>query len=121
MPGRWSESRGAHPERSPGARGGTRGPRLYEIVLREAIATQHDLALSDRLELRACEACGKAYLLIGVWLPLSEQGAIGCPRCGSEILAWDGARGYMAYWQREAELPAWPGSSRVGRPRRVAR
>ena len=72
-------------------------------MLRQAIATQHGLSPSDRLELRACEGCGKPFLLISVWLPLREEGAIGCPRCGAEAISWDGARGYVAYWQREGE------------------
>ena len=48
-----------------------RGRCLYEVVLRQAIATQHGLATPERLDLRACEGCGKAYLLTSVWLPLS--------------------------------------------------
>ena len=73
------------------------------LVLRQAIATQHRLTPSDRLELRACEGCGKPYLLTSIWLPHSEEGAITCPRCGAEAVEWDGARSYVAYWQRETE------------------
>jgi len=107
MPGRWSEAHrgdhGRHHQHPPQAPGASRGPCLYEVVLRQAIATQHGLTLSDRLELRACEGCGKPYLLTSVWLPLSDDGTIACPRCGAEAVSWDGARGYLAYWQREAE------------------
>ena len=106
MPGRWSTSHGQHHEHPPGT---SRGPCLYEVVLRQAIATQHGLATPERLDLRACEGCGKAYLLTSVWLPLSEEGEIACPRCGARAVIWDGARGYLAYWHRErarAERPA---------------
>jgi hypothetical protein len=106
MPSRWIEARRGHhgrrhehPPRAPEA---PRGPSLYEVVLRQAIVTQHGLTPSDRLELRACDGCGKPYLLTSVWLPHSEEGAIACPRCGAEAAEWDGARGYLAYWQREA-------------------
>lgn len=122
MPSRRGEGRrghhGRHHEHQAGAPGASRRPSLYEVVLRQAIVTQHGLTLSDRLELRACEGCGKPYLLTSVWLPHSEEGAIACPRCGAEAVEWDGARGYMAYWQREAEprdrvgtlraRPSWP-------------
>ena len=105
MPGRWNDGPVAAQERRQAhavhQRGTSRGPCLYEVVLREAIASQHGLAPSDRLELRACDGCGKPYLLTSVWLPLSDQGAIGCPRCGAEAVEWDGARGYVAYWHRE--------------------
>ena len=90
------------------------GPSLYEIVLRQAIATQHGLTPSDRLELRACEGCGKPYLLTSVWLPVSDEGAITCPRCGTEAVSWDGTRGYVAYWQRQGELPERPATARTG-------
>ena len=94
---------GRYHEHPPRAQGTSRGPCLYEVVLRQAIVTQHGLTRSDRLELRACEGCGKPYLLTSVWQPHSEEGAIACPRCGTEAVEWDGARGYVAYWQREAE------------------
>ena len=120
MPSRWSEAhRGYHGrqhEDSPRAHGASRGPSLYEVVLRQAIVTQHGLIPSDRLELRACEGCGKPYLLTSVWLPHSEDGAIACPRCGAEAVEWDGARGYMAYWQREAEPRERAGGARLGYP-----
>ena len=107
MPGRWIEAyggqHGRRHEHTPHTHGATRGPCLYEVVLRQAIATQHGLTPSDRLELRACEGCGKPYLLTSIWLPHSEDGAIACPRCGAEAVEWDGARGYVAYWQRETE------------------
>jgi uncharacterized Zn-finger protein len=83
--------------------------------------TQHGLTPSERLELRACEGCGKPYLLTSVWLPLSEQGAIACPRCGAEAVAWDGARGYLAYWHREGERRDRSGTGRGGWPARPAR
>ena len=77
MPSRWSEAhRGYHGrqhEDSPRAHGASRGPSLYEVVLRQAIVTQHGLIPSDRLELRACEGCGKPYLLTSVWLPHSLE------------------------------------------------
>lgn len=119
MPVRWSEPhRGyhephhAHP---PQAQGVSRGPCLYEVVLRQAIATQHGLTPTDRLELRACVGCGKPYLLTSVWLPHSEEGALACPRCGAEAVAWDGARGYVAYWQREGEPRTRASGARPGR------
>ena len=121
MPSRWSEGhRGHHGrnhEHAPQAGGASRGPCLYEIVLRQAIVTQHGLTPSDRLELRACEGCGKPYLLTSVWLPHSEEGAIACPRCGAEAVEWDGARGYLVYWQREAEPRERVGSARRGSTR----
>jgi len=120
MPGRWSEAHGGHHGRHhahpPRVRGVSRGPCLYEVVLRQAIATQYGLTPSDRLELHACEGCGKPYLLTSVWLPLSEEGAIACPRCGAEAVEWDGARGYVAYWQREAEPRERVGNARLGYP-----
>jgi DNA-directed RNA polymerase subunit RPC12/RpoP len=73
------------------------------VVLRQAILTQYDLLPSDRHELHACAGCGKPYLLTSVWLPLSDDGTIACPRCGAEAISWDGARGYLVYWQRESE------------------
>ena len=113
MPGRWSEAHGGqHERRHEHARGASHGPCLYEVVLRQAIVTQHGLTPSGRLELRACEGCGKPYLLTSVWLPLSDEGAIACPRCGAEAVAWDGARGYVAYWQRETEPRERVGSAR---------
>lgn len=119
MPGRWSEAHsghhGRHHDHTLHPHGGTsRGPCLYEVVLRQAIATQHGLTPSDRLELRACEGCGKPYLLTSVWLPHSEDGAIACPRCGAEAVEWDGARGYIAYWQREAVPRERAASARLG-------
>src|SRR3954452_20930453 len=77
------------------------GPTLYQRVLQQAIASQHHLTPSDRHELCACEGCGKAYLLTSIWQPLTDEGSIACPRCGTEAVNWDGARGYVAYWQRE--------------------
>lgn len=95
---RWNSDHGVHHQHP---RGASRAGCLYEIVLREAIASQHGLTLSDRLELAFCEDCGKPYLLTSVWMPHSEEGAIACPRCGALVAEWDGARGYVAYWQRE--------------------
>jgi hypothetical protein len=74
---------------------------LYEIALREAIATQHDLADGGRAELHACEECGAPYLLQEVWQPLSEEGELACPRCGAIVAVWDGARVYVAYWLKD--------------------
>ena len=109
MPRRWSEAHGGHHERHHEhllhTRSASGGPSLYEVVLRQAILTQYGLLPSGRHELRACEGCGKPYLLTSVWLPLSDDGIIACPRCGAEAVSWDGARGYLAYWQREAEPP----------------
>jgi hypothetical protein len=117
MPGRWTAIPGRqHERRHDHPPGASRGPCLYEVVLRQAIATQHGLTPSDRLELRACADCGKAYLLTSVWLPLSEQGAIACPRCGAEAVEWDGARGYVVYWHREGGPRERSGSSRASRP-----
>ena len=109
MPRRWSEAHGGHHERHHEhllhTRSASVGPSLSEVVLRQAILTQYGLLPSGRHELRACEGCGKPYLLTSVWLPLSDDGIIACPRCGAEAVSWDGARGYLAYWQREAEPP----------------
>ena len=120
MPSPWSEARRGpyprHHEHPPHAHGASRGPCLYEVVLRQAIVTQHGLTSSDRLELRSCEGCGKPYLLTSVWLPHSEEGAIACPRCGAEAAEWDGSRGYLAYWQREAEPCERVASARLGYP-----
>lgn len=120
MPGRWSEAHGGrygrHHEHQSHAHAASRGPCLYEVVLRQAIVTQHGLTLSDRLELRACEGCGKPYLLTSVWLPHSEEGAIACPRCGAEAVEWAGSRGYVAYWQREAVPRERAGAARPGYP-----
>ena len=102
------------PEDSRGTGTRSRRPGLYEIALRQAIATQHALARADRLDLRECESCGKPYLLASVWQPLSDEGAVVCPRCGAEAIAWDGARGYVAYWQREAEPRERAGGARRG-------
>ena len=114
MPGRWSAARqGTHQAHLHHTHGASSAPCLYEIVLRQAIATQYGLTLSDRLELHACVSCGKPYLLTSVWLPLSDQGDISCPRCGAEAVTWNGARGYLAYWHREGEPRA---RSRDGSP-----
>lgn len=99
---------------------GPGGPSLYEHVLRQAIASQHGLIPSSRLELRACEGCGKAYLLTGVWLPVSDEGSIACPRCGTEAVSWDGAHAYVAYWQRQGELPERAAAARAGWTARTA-
>lgn len=128
MPSHWRDAHGSphtHRHEHPLKAGEkAHGPALYEIALREAIATQHALARADRLDLRACESCCKPYLLATVWQPLSDEGAIVCPRCGTEAVAWEGARGFVAYWQRDATLPGRMGvsrvpaarSSRIGRP-----
>lgn len=104
MPSRWRPVRVAqqpphHPQGGRPAQAG-RAPTLYELVLREAIATQHRLVRPGRYDLRACDECGKPYLLATVWQRLSEEGTVSCPACGTEAIAWDGARGYMAYWHR---------------------
>ena len=128
MPGHWRkahESPHEHDHRAAREAGETpRHPGLYEIALRQSIATQHALGRADHLDLRACESCGKPYLLGSVWQPLSDEGAVACPRCGAEAVAWEGARGYVAYWQRDAALRGRGGvsrapaarSSRAGRP-----
>jgi hypothetical protein len=112
MPGPWQPSpwhvshavrHHAHPLAVSGQ---SRGPCLYEIVLREAIATQHGLTTLERHELQACEDCGKPYLLTSVWQPFSDEGAICCPRCGAEVVSWDGARTYVAYWKRDGDARA---------------
>jgi hypothetical protein len=103
MPGRWSETHARHHVHSHGS---LRGPCLYEVVLRQAIATQYGLPAPERLDLRTCEGCGKAYLLATVWQPHSEEGEIACPRCGDRAVSWDGARGYLAYWHREGAITA---------------
>lgn len=74
---------------------------LYETALRQAIATQHGLRNAEELPLRACEGCGKPYLLRSVWQPFAESGELACPRCGALVVSWDGTRSYVAYWQRE--------------------
>ena len=119
MPGRWSGAHGGHHGRHheqfvPASRDAAGRPSLYEIVLRQAIVTQHGLSPSMRHELRACTGCGKPYLLTRVWLPLSDEGALACPRCGAEAVSWDGAIGYVAHWQREGEPQA---RVRTGRAR----
>lgn len=123
MPGPWRKAPGS--DKIPGseyerrhehafrASERSRRPGLYEIALREAIATQHALGRADHLNLRACTDCGKAYLLATVWQPLSDEGAVACPRCGAEAIAWDGSRGYVAFWQRDAALPGRVGVSRA--------
>jgi hypothetical protein len=95
-----AEGGGSLPASTVSRRG---GPSLYQTVLRQAIASQHRLTPSERQELLACEGCGKPYLLTSLWQPHSDEGAIACPRCGMEAVSWDGARGYVAYWQRESE------------------
>ncbi|MCC7369211.1 MAG: hypothetical protein IT306_12355 [Chloroflexi bacterium] len=129
-PGRWNASRRAAPDRQPphqparwsrrstpamSSEPARRGPSLYELVLREAIAVQHGLSHAERMELHACDGCGKPYLLAGYWQPISEEGSIACPRCGTEAATWEGARGYVAYWQREPD-----GLARFRAPRCVA-
>ncbi len=114
MPGRWSEPHGRHHRHPPGT---SRRSCLYEVVLRQAIATQHGLVAPERLELRSCEGCGKAYLLASVWLPHSEEGEIACPRCGARAVAWDGARGYLAYWHREGMRDERPARGATPAPR----
>ena len=89
-----------HDHQPDGARPGC----LYETAVREAIATQHALADGERLDLRACEGCGKPFLLKSVWQPFAEEGELACPRCGVLAASWDGPRAYVAYWQREHQL-----------------
>jgi hypothetical protein len=81
---------------------GSRGC-LYETALREAIATQYGLGGADLLELRACEGCGKPYLLQSVWQPFAEEGELACPRCGAPAASWNGPRASVAYWHRDTE------------------
>lgn len=76
---------------------------LYETALRQAIVTQYNLADGGRSELRACDECGAPYLLQAVWQPLSEDGELACPRCGAIVAAWDGSRGFVAYWLRAGQ------------------
>lgn len=75
---------------------------LYETALRQAVAAQHGLnGAAELMELRACEGCGKPFLLQSVWQPFSEEGELACPRCGALAASWDGTRAYVAYWHRE--------------------
>lgn len=108
MSDRWPPAGGARPSPShqhrPGHRGTGRSARLYEIVLREAIATQYGLTQPDRFDFHTCEGCGQPYLLAGIWQPISEGGVLACPRCGAEVASWEGARGYVAYWHRDQAL-----------------
>jgi hypothetical protein len=71
---------------------------LYELALRQAIASQHRIDAPGRLSLSSCEECGAPYLLQEVWQPLSEEGELACPRCGAVMVSWDGSRSYVAYW-----------------------
>jgi len=104
MSGRWGEPHERSGHLHAPLPGASRRQCLYAIVVRQAIATQHGLTSPERLELHACGDCGKAYLLTSIWLPLSESGEIACPRRGACALAWEGSRGYLAYWQREERL-----------------
>jgi hypothetical protein len=81
-------------------RAGQRGC-LYEMALREAIARQHGLGGADLLDLRACDGCGKPFLLQSVWQPFAEEGELACPRCGVLAASWNGTRAYVAYWHRD--------------------
>ncbi len=74
---------------------------LYETAMRHAIAAQHGLNGAELFELRACEGCGKAFLLQSVWQPFAEEGELACPRCGALAASWNGPRAYVAYWQRD--------------------
>lgn len=127
MPSSWPPAHGAqqtprHQHRhGDSAAGAGRAPCLYEFVLREAIAAQHRLTQPERFDLRACDGCGKPYLLASIWQPLSDQGEVVCPRCGAEAVAWDGARGYVAYWQRDQALRDRRPSSRSGETSAAAR
>ncbi|HYU19246.1 MAG TPA: hypothetical protein VEQ11_11175 [Chloroflexota bacterium] len=76
---------------------------LYETALRQAIADQHGLAKAERMQLRACEGCGKPYLLQSVRQPYAEEGELACPRCGVIAASWDGTQACVAFWQREHE------------------
>ena len=111
-PGRLNESHRGYAARHRAQIAERPGSTLYQRVLRQAIASQHHLTPSDRQELHACEGCGKPYLLTSVWQPHSDEGSIACPRCGTEAVSWDGARGYVAYWQRESEPNPRGGLSR---------
>ena len=108
MPARWHSALGARSTPRSQQRhehpGAAHAPCLYAVAMREAIATQHGLTQHERYDLRACEGCGQPYLLATVWQPLSEPGALACPRCGAEAVSWDGAHGYLAYWQRDRRL-----------------
>jgi hypothetical protein len=79
---------------------GSRRSCLYEVALGQAIATQHGLGDAGRTSLAACDECGAPYLLREVWQPLSEEGELACPCCGAIVVAWEGARTYVAYWYR---------------------
>jgi hypothetical protein len=76
---------------------------LYEIALRQAIATQYGLKDAGRSELETCVECGAPYLLQEVWQPLSEAGELACPRCGAIVASWDGSRSFVAYWYRDGQ------------------
>ncbi len=73
---------------------------LYKLTLRHAIASQHQLRDAGRMELAACDDCGQPYLLQESWQPLSEDGELACPRCGSIVKSWSSAHSYVAYWLR---------------------
>jgi uncharacterized Zn-finger protein len=75
---------------------------LYEVALRTSIASQHGLRNAEKMTLKSCDGCGKPYLLADMWLPFAEEGELACPRCGTVASSWDGTRGFVAYWQREA-------------------
>ena len=77
---------------------------LYKLALREAIASQHRLHDSVRMELTACADCGQPYLLQENWQPHSEDGELACPRCGATVKAWSSARSYVAYWLRAGSI-----------------
>jgi DNA-directed RNA polymerase subunit RPC12/RpoP len=124
MSGSWSPARGVPQTlRHQYGRGGQQAahaPCLYAVVLREAIAAQHRLTQSGRFDLHACDGCGKPYLLASIWQPISEQGVLACPRCGAEAIAWDGARGYVAYWHRDQTLRGRPSSGAGAGPAPLA-
>jgi uncharacterized Zn-finger protein len=98
MPGRGSTG-SSGPHRCPRSR----GPCLYELALREAIAAQHGLVADGRSELAECIDCGAPYLVQEVWQPLSEEGELACPHCGATVATWDGARSFVAYWLRSGQ------------------
>ena len=75
-------------------------PCVYDLAVRQAIATQHRLGDTGRMDLSACDECGQPYLLQELWQPLSEEGELACPRCGTIVASWDGARSYVAYCLR---------------------
>jgi hypothetical protein len=74
---------------------------VFETALRQAIATQHNIRDDGRMELGACPECGTPYLLQVTSQPVSTEGELSCPRCGTIVVSWEGANTCMAYWYRD--------------------